>query len=1336
MGSTSSLIDRTLLSSVQLSRVIEPQHNKHESAHQSKHQSIAHAAIPQPATVAKQVPLVSQPAVSTNTRPARWWRMSPSASDRNDDLYITELITLPGSIGQAHSTHGILIDSGATCNFVDQSFVDRANLEVWNMPRRVKVRTADGNTIACTQKIPTAHVKLPNYHGHHEFIVVPHLDGFDAVLGRSFLKTSGAIVHHASSQVSWSNRRTGNIKEELQMSNMYDVLQPEEVACDGDERLSMRESTSASSNIAPSLQSTENARQQQQQQVKPAPREQVGCPSTAPSSIKTTATPAPAPAEPSVEHLATLNRILERVSRYEELMREKEGQLPPSRGQFDHKIELKDPDARPVKSRAIPLNAEERAQLVMDIKELEDSGLIERSESEWASPAFYVDKDGGLDRRLVIDYRALNKLLKRNTMTLPHVEELMARLGKAKYFTKIDLRSSYHQILVRPSDRHMTAFVTPIGHYQWCVLPFGEANAPATFVQMIRHLVLKDMTGRGIADFVDDLLVHSETLEEHERDVNDLLSRLEQHGLFIKPSKCQWMVKQVNFLGFTITATDDGTTIAPMHSKIEAVTEWPAPRTQTQMRSFLGFANTFRSFIDGFSRIAAPLFDTLKKLRNKKTAPLRWTADARQAFDQLKEAITNSATLGIADANKPFIVHTDASDYAVGAVLSQLNDRGELRPIGFVSQKLTEVEYRWSVYEKELFSIVVALQRWSMHLMHAKHPVEIHNDHASLRYLLDQPKLTAKQTRWLALLSTFAELRFIHVRGSDNARADALSRRADHDVGTEQRQQIRSDIAKQQFAEVFGQLGLTNARINTLIAEVSAGDIELTDAIIAGYEDDDQCKHVMLDPASSGYRLRWDMLERVSDNSILVPNVPSLRARILRCVHDAPTSGHLGINKTHDRLSANYHWANSFMDVIEYVQSCDTCQRSKMRSGLQPGMQQSSEITPKAHTIALDFLGPLTRTKNGKDSVLVVMDTFTKRVFLEAVTTTITADKTADIIINRVVRHQGIPRVIRSDRDSRFTGEVWNSIWDKLGSQIKLTTSYHHQSNALPERFMQNLTASLRAFVNERGTDWDTKLVAVEMAYNTSVHSTTGMSPIELDLGIQARMPLDLCHHEDDTPPTAAMVLERIDANVVKAFRAIHDAQERDDKRVNASRRDEKYEIGELAWLDTNDLMIMHEPGKKKLRPRWAGPFKVIRVENELNVELELPAEWRIHPVIHIARLKRAHIRDQRFVLDDSNDEEHPPITREDHDMIQQIDLGDHNDRGAAIAQVEREDQMVSRPRTRANVQTLHDRGDRYDFVELRDAHDERRQHELIQRAASHKDIIDASTKHQQMIVK
>jgi hypothetical protein len=1220
----------------------------------------------------------------------------------------------------------MLLDSGASCSFIDERFVRRAGLDQTALAHPVTVTTANGQSMSCTRMIAEAIVAV---HGHtHDLVVIPHLDAFEVILGRTFLKRSRATVCHATDKVTWPSnqvRRSANFVT----SNPWAVLDDQSLDTnDSDNDDQHRHHVSPDAGMVAKRSAKTARRATSTHQFNAAPRSarraETDRSSNEPAVSAPCTQPVPKPSSKPVEpqaqheftqaHLQALERIMARVDVYAIRMKPSDGCLPPSRGEFDHKIELRDPASSPVKSRAMPLNAEERAQLAVDIKELLDAGLIERSESEWGSPAFYVSKDGGLARRLVIDYRALNRLLKRKAMSLPHIDELMARLGKAKFFTKIDLRSSYHQVLVRPEDRHMTAFVTPIGHFQWRVLPFGECNAPATFVEMMRHLVLHDMTSRDVMDFVDDILVYSETAEQHERDVNDVLERLEKHGLFIKPSKCQWMVSQVDFLGFTVTATDAGTTITPTHSKIAAVDEWPVPRTQTQMRSFLGFANTFRSFINGFSRIAAPLFDLLKQLKNKRTAPLRWNDAAHLAFVELKDAIADSATLGVADASKPFIVHTDASDYAVGAVLSQYNQLGELRPIGFMSQKLTDVEYRWSVYEKELCSIVVALKRWSMHLMYTQHPVEVHNDHASLRFLLDQPKLSAKQTRWLAFLSTFSDLRFVHVRGTENARADALSRRADHDVGLAQRQQIRSDVAKQQFAEAFGRLGLPNARINMLVSEVSAGNVEIAEQIVAGYQKDDKCRRLLTDPERAGYRLRWDCLERISDGSILVPDDHVLRSRILRCIHDAPVSGHLGVQKTYDRLIPSFHWPNAWIDVADYIRSCDTCQRVKRRMGETPGLHQPSQIAPEAHTIAIDFLGPLSRTPRGKDSVLVILDTFTKRAFLEPVSSSITAEQTAHIIVNRVIRHQGVPRAIRSDRDSRFTSEVWQEIWRLMGVDLELTTAHHHQSNGMPERFMQTLTSALRSYCNERGSDWDNQLAMIELAYNTSTHSTTGMSPIEIDIGITPRLPISLARSETDASASAAFILEQISENEMSAFRAILASQHRDKTRIDDHRQDELYEIGDKVWLDTKDLFVMNQPGSRKLRPRWAGPFEVVAVHGDLNVELKLPAQWRIHPIIHIARLKRAHERDElRFTDDESVEDSHSVIDDDGSDNLSAMqhahtiehevvtDLSDYDERGAAVAQVERELMQPSRARTRAAVQRAHDKGERYDYVQL-----------------------------------
>lgn len=594
--------------------------------------------------------------------------------------------------------------------------------------------------------------------------------------------------------------------------------------------------------------------------------------------------------------------------------------------------------------------------------------------------------------------------------------------------------------------------------------------------------------------------------------------------------------------------------------------------------------------------------------------------------------------------------------------------------------------------------------------MHANHPVEIHNDLASLRFLMEQPKLTAKQTRWIAFLSTFAELRFVHVRGSSNTRADALSRRADHDVGTEQRQQIRSDIAKQQLANVFQRLGVPNARINTLISEVSAGDTEISDAIVNGYNDDTSCRKILSDPARYGYRLRWDLLERVDDGSILVPATASLRSRILRHVHDGPTSGHLGINKTYHRLITNYHWPNAWIDVADYVRSCDACQRAKPRPGKTPGLSQSIEPQHKAHTIALDFLGPLQMTSRGNDTVLVITDAFTKRVYLEAIHSSATSQQVAQIIVNRVVRHQGVPRCIRSDRDARFTSKLWSSIWSELGAEIKLTTAFHHEANGQPERFMLTLSNSLRAFCNTRGTDWDTKLIACELAYNTAQHSATGLTPIEVDIGIKARLPIDLTRKEGDhksrTPTNADMIHDK----EIAAFRSILEAQSRNLAHNNLRRRDEHYVVGDSVLIETANLAELNAPGAKKLRSRWSGPYMVVEAIGDVNVKLKLPDSWnRVHPVFHVSRLRRAHIRDEERFPNDQLDNLEPIGTHESESVKIDSDLSEYNQRGAAIAQIEHDlaranrsdNTSTSRTMTRSSVQQAHDRGDRYDYLQL-----------------------------------
>jgi hypothetical protein len=1235
----------------------------------------------------------------------------------------------------------MLVDSGATCTFVDGSFAHKHNLTLTALSKPLKVRLANGASIRCLSFVSRARISLPGYEGLHDLIVMDGIDGFDVILGRSFLAKSGALVDHGSSNLSWPGKPALSREPHYASANSSMNSSARSVPGQVEESPAQPGPQSGQArDITRNISSREerlieirrvqtavaNGSGSEQDTLRLAGLGAVDLDNAVVSTTTRTSTP-------ECQHRRALNARLEL---HDARMKPRQGQLPPSRGDFDHRIELRDPAAKPAKSKAIPLNPLEREQLAADIQELEAGGLIVRSRSEWAAPVFYVNKDGGKAKRLVVDYRSLNQLIKRNSTSLPHIKELMARLRNARIFSKLDLKSGYHQVRLRPADQEKTAFVTPLGHFEWTVMPFGEANAPATFIQLMKQLVLKDMVNRNVIDFVDDILIYSEDEQQHVKDVSDVLDRLEKHCLFIKPTKCTWMASEVEFLGHRIRAGSDGTEMLPMESKVEAVNAWPVPVTQTQLRSFLGFTNTFRTFVKDYSSIATPLLKLTKQVGKLKSSKLVWTQVEQAAFEALKVAVTTAPVLTIPDDEKPFVLHTDASDYGVGAVLSQRDTEGQLRPIGFMSKKLNDTEYKWSTYEKELFAVVTALRHWSMHLMGARHRITIFTDHHSLMFIISQPKLTAKQTRWYDTLGSF-DIEFKHVSGANNSGADALSRRSDLDVGVDKRQTIRSEIAKAQFASQFGTAA--EARLTVLSAESSVEIPSIMEAIIAGYDQDEQCKKIRADPARYQYELRWGALHRIIDGAVLVPDFPELKVRLLQEVHDAPTSGHLGINKTHSRLAANFFWPNQFIDVRDWVNSCARCQAAKHRNSKPAGLLSPIEIVPKGHTITMDFVGPMPMTARGRDGVLVIVDKFTKRAFYEAISMEATAKDVATIVFNRIVRHQGLPRSIISDRDTRFMSDFWSSLWDALGSKLKKSTSYHPQSDGQTERQNRSMLDALRAYVNKKGTDWDKHLIAIEIAYNSSIHASTSFSPFKLDGGIDIRLPgtvaTERMHPRMNT--SASDFLDQFDKDIVDAHAHLLAAQQRQQTYANQHRREEKYEIGDFAWLETRNLHSTHR-GSRKLLPQWAGPFLVTGVRNDVNVVLALPEGWRIHNNFHVSKLKKAAtFDDSRFpgrtqaantqptmIAGQLGRQANNPASSPEATSVEPVhiseplghsghhhssDLSAYDERGAVVSELEREAKLTVRPRTRSQVQRAHDAGGAYDFVEQTSAWDNKR---------------------------
>ncbi|KAL1223554.1 putative mitochondrial protein [Cardamine amara subsp. amara] len=374
--------------------------------------------------------------------------------------------------------------------------------------------------------------------------------------------------------------------------------------------------------------------------------------------------------------------------------------LPPFREGFNHNISL-EVGSNPVNLRPYRYSSLQKDIIDNTIKDMVSHGLIQHSSSPYASPVVLVKKKDG-SWRLCVDYRGLNKQTIKDKYPIPLLEDLLDELDGAKYFSKLDLRAGFHQLRMSPEDVYKTAFKTHSGHYEYLVMPLGLTNAPCTFQSLMNH-VFQDVLRRFVLVFFDDILVYSVHWEAHLQHLADMFRILQQQQLYLKPSKCTFGATIIEYLGHFISAV--GVSTDP--SKVEVIKKWPTPTSQKQLRSFLGLANYYRRFIRGYSVVAHPLTNLLKK------DGFRWCQEATDAFTKLKTALSSTPVLALPNFDKQFIVETDASNMGIGAVLMQDN-----HPICFISRALGPTHQALSVYEKELLDVVHAVQTWNAYLAH------------------------------------------------------------------------------------------------------------------------------------------------------------------------------------------------------------------------------------------------------------------------------------------------------------------------------------------------------------------------------------------------------------------------------------------------------------------------------------------------------------------------------------------------------------------------------------------------------------------------------------------
>jgi RNase H-like domain found in reverse transcriptase/Reverse transcriptase (RNA-dependent DNA polymerase)/Integrase zinc binding domain/Chromo (CHRromatin Organisation MOdifier) domain/Integrase core domain len=445
--------------------------------------------------------------------------------------------------------------------------------------------------------------------------------------------------------------------------------------------------------------------------------------------------------------------------------------LPPNRPEVDIAIELQEGKHAPY-GPLYPLSAAELEVLRQYIQENLDKGFIRPSKSPAASPVLFVPKkDGSL--RLCVDYRGLNSVTVKNRYPLPLVGEIMDRVNGAQWFSKIDLKDAYHRIRIQPGDEWKTAFRTRYGHFEYLVMPFGLTNAPATFQAFINH-ALRRLVDDFCIVYLDDILIFSKTEDEHTQHLKQVCERLRTAELYAKPTKCRLYQREMEFLGFIISPK--GVAMDP--NRVKIISEWKdhPPLTYRDVQVILGFCNFYRRFIRNYSRIARPLTALLKGSKNgKKKGDLakEWGNKERQAFLSLLGSFETAPLLRHYDPDLPSRVETDASDYALGSIFSQLFEDG-WHPVAFYSRQFKGAEIHYSTPDKEMLAIVESFKHWRHYLEGNKHSIEVLTDHHNLQSFMKQTRLNGRQARWCYYLTPFDFV--IHYRTGTANPADAPSR--------------------------------------------------------------------------------------------------------------------------------------------------------------------------------------------------------------------------------------------------------------------------------------------------------------------------------------------------------------------------------------------------------------------------------------------------------------------------------------------------------------------------------------------------------------------------------
>ena len=941
-------------------------------------------------------------------------------------------------------------------------------------------------------------------------------------------------------------------------------------------------------------------------------------------------------------------------------------------------------EGRPISQAPYKVGPEKQKVIEESVNTLLEQGCIEPSMSAWASPVVLVKKPNG-SWRFCCDYRKLNLSTARDSYPLPRIDTTLHMLGGKRYFSSLDLLSGFWQIPLTEESKQKTAFVTAHGLWQWRVMPMGPRNSPATF-QRAMDTVLAGLKWSKCLIYIDDILIYGATWEEHLANLRSVLDRLEKCCLYVKPDKCSFARSSTTHLGHEVSAEG----LKPLEKHVVAVREFPTPRTKTQLQSFLGLSNYYRTFIANYARIAAPLYQLLPKDIPSNIVP-HWGETQQLAMESLKQQLSSAPILAYPDWDQAFTLRTDASIEGLGAVLMQ-----EGKTIAYLSRSLSAAEKKYDTRELECLAVIYACENLKPYLQNNKAFV-VQTDHANLKWLMGVRHDSGRLARWALRLSEF-DMHLEHISGTKNSVADCLSRNP-VDVATVRPHQCagppippkwrplvcvsheydlgscavsvpvrwvshitepiptRKDLARMQAddefcAPIIRDLQSADASggggegIEVEHHAVEEVEDEAEDEVApmpectAGEENDGGSAETPMTPGTvlegdqhlrPRFQLRNGLLvyfdPKHADNfRVVVPMV--LRRTVLLNVHNSAISGHVGRDRTLARLQLDYYWPRMNRDARKWVKTCTECQKAKSTRPDNKGYLVPRALTTKPfEVISMDLLGPFPLSYCGNRYCLTIIDSFSNFPILVPVPNK-ESTSVAEALFRHVVLEHGCFECLLSDREPTLAADAVGRLIALIRARRTYTSAYHPQCNGQCERIHRFINAALKIYMDHWATDreWPIALKCAEWAYRTSALKGSTFSPFYILYGRNPNFPHDLLFGD----PHIRIPVHDYVAHTQRVLCQTHERLGAIHEQLRANQKKAYDKRRNPDEFEVGDYVLVYYPPEKcaKLCYQWRGPFAI--------AEKHSPVSYRLKSLItgqmdsartNINRMARYHPR-------------------------------------------------------------------------------------------------------------